>query len=96
MSIASLRQSAIVWRTSGWSGTSRSPARFSAQASWSGKIAATRSSASMRASCGATLRPPRKRGRASATPATQRQRATNIGASSSAWTSSGRTLAECR
>ena len=39
MSIASLRQSAIVWRTSGWSGISRSPARFSAQASWSGKIA---------------------------------------------------------
>ena len=74
MSIASFRQSAMVWRTSGWSGISRSPTRFSAQASWSGKTAAIRSSASMRASCGGTFLPPRKRGSASATPATQRQR----------------------
>ena len=63
MSIASSRQSAIVWRTSGWSGISRAPARFSAQASWSGKIAAIRSSASMRASGGGTFLPPRKRGK---------------------------------
>ena len=85
------RQSAIVWRTSGWSGISRSPTRFSAQASWSGKIAAIRSSASMRGSGGGTFLPPRKRGSASATPATQRQRVMNIGASSSAWTSTSRT-----
>ena len=41
----------------------------------------------MRASCGGTFLPPRKRGSASATPATQRQRVMNIGASSSAWIS---------
>ena len=50
----------------------------------------------MRASCGGTLRPPRKRGSASDTPATQRQRVMNIGASSMAWISTPRTLAECR
>ena len=55
MSIASFRQSAMVWLTSGWSGTSRSPTRFSAQAIWSGNTAPTRSSASMRANCGGTL-----------------------------------------
>ena len=48
----------------------------------------------MRASCGGTLLPPRKRGRASDTPATQRQRVVNIGASSSAWISTSRTA--CR
>ncbi len=86
----------MVWRISGWSGISRSPTRFSAQASWSGKSAVTRSSAPMRASCGGTFLPPRKRGSASDTPATQRQRVVNMGASSSAWISTGRTLAECR
>ena len=45
MSIASCRQSSIVCRTSGWSGISRSPTMFSPHASWSGKIAASRSSA---------------------------------------------------
>ena len=65
MSIASFRQSPMVWRTSGWSGISRSPVRFSAHAIWSGKTAPIRSSAPMRASWGATLRPPRKRGSAS-------------------------------
>src|SRR5205809_777165 len=40
MSIASLRQSSIVCRTSGWSGISRSPAMFSRQASCFGKRAA--------------------------------------------------------
>ena len=74
-----------------------SPAtRFSPHATWSGKIAASRSSAAIRWSCGATLRPPRKRRSASATVAFQRQRAANIGASSSAWTSSGRTVFELR
>ena len=48
----------------------------------------------MRASCGGTFRPPRKRGSASATPVTQRQRVMNIGASSMAWISTCRTLAE--
>ena len=48
----------------------------------------------MRASCGGTFLPPRKRGSARATPATQRQRVMNIGASSIAWISTCRTLAE--
>ena len=96
MSIASLRQSAIVCRTSGWSGISRWPTTFSAQAIWSGKIAATRSSASIRANCGGTFLPPRNRGNANATPATQRQRVMNIGASSNAWISSLRTEFGCR
>ena len=61
-----------------------------------GKTAAIRSSAPIRASCGGTFLPPRKRGSASETPATQRQRVVNIGASSIAWISTGRTLAECR
>ena len=55
-----------------------------------GKDRAIRSSAPMRASCGGTLRPPRKRGSASETPSIQRQRVMNIGASSIAWISSGR------
>ena len=46
----------------------------------------------MRVSCGGTFLPPRKRGNASATPATQRQRVPNIGASSSAWMSISRTV----
>ncbi len=50
----------------------------------------------MRASGGGTFLPPRKRGNAKATPATQRQRVMNIGASSSASVNSCRTLAECR
>ena len=75
---------------------SRAPARFSAQASWSGKIAVIRSSASMRASGAGSFFPPRKRGKASATPATQRQRVMNIGASSNAWTNKSRTVAGCR
>ena len=50
----------------------------------------------MRTSCGGTLRPLRKRGSASATPATQRQRVMNIGASSSAWISTSRAEAERR
>ena len=50
----------------------------------------------MRASCGGTLRPERKRGRASDTPATQRQRVVNIGKSRIAWVSTVRTEAECR
>ena len=96
MSIASCRQSLTAWLTSGWSGTSRSPARFSAQAIWSGKTAAIRSSACIRMICGGTFLPLRKRGSASETPAVQRQREANIGASSIAWISTGRTLRECR
>jgi hypothetical protein len=62
-------------------GISRSPARFSAQAILIGNTEAIRSSAAMRASCGATFLPPLKRGRASEMPATQRQRVMNISAS---------------
>src|ERR1700758_440346 len=55
-----------------------------------------RSSAAIRASCGGTFLPPRNRGSASDTPATQRQRVMNIGASSSASVSNRLMLAECR
>ena len=95
-SIASSRQSRIVCATSGCSGTSRSPARFSAHATWSGKTAASRSSDFMRCSCGATFLPPVKRGNASAVVAFQRQRTANSGASSSACTSTSSAVAECR
>ena len=50
----------------------------------------------MRKSCGGTFLPLRKRGRASDTPATQRQRVVNIGESSIAWMSTSRTLFEWR
>ena len=42
--------------TSGWSGISRSPTMFSAQASWSGNTTVSRSCASVRWNCGGTLR----------------------------------------
>lgn len=49
MSIASSRQSLTVCSTSGCVGISRSPVgRFSAQATWSGKIAVSKSSAPVR------------------------------------------------
>src|SRR5436305_5317545 len=50
----------------------------------------------MRAKGGGTFLPPRKRGKASATPATQRQRVLNIGASSKAWIRKSRIEAELR
>jgi hypothetical protein len=50
----------------------------------------------VRCNCGATLRPPTKRGNASAVVAFQRQRTANSGASSNAWTSTSRAVAECR
>ena len=50
----------------------------------------------MRKNCGGTFLPARKRGRASDTPATQRQRVVNIGESSIAWMSTSRTLFEWR
>ncbi|EXF42604.1 hypothetical protein BAY1663_04990 [Pseudomonas sp. BAY1663] len=96
LSIASCRQSSRVWRTSGWSGISRSPTMFSRQATWSGNTVASRSSLFIRCSCGATLRPPAMRGNASAVTAFQRQRTPNSGASSSAWISTCSALAECR
>ena len=77
-------------------GSRASPAMFSAQAIWSGNTAAIRSSARMRCSGAGTFLPPRKRGSASDVPAFQRQRAANIGASSSAWTRTSRTVFECR
>ena len=78
-------------RSPDWSADGReSPARrrdFRAQAIWSGNTAATRSSACIRRNCGGTFLPARNRGSASETPATQRQRVVNIGASSMAWIS---------
>ena len=50
----------------------------------------------MRAICGGIFLPPRKRGNASAMPASQRQRTSNIGAAHSACTSTWRTEFECR
>src|SRR5258708_7586350 len=46
----------------------------------------------MRASCGGTFLPPRKRGSASDTPVTRPQRGMNIGASSIAWISTAQLL----
>jgi hypothetical protein len=95
-SMVSCRQSCRVCATSGWSGISRSPTRFSAQAIWSGNTTVSRSSASERWNCGGTLRPPFMRRTASDAVAFQRQRVPNIGASSSACTSTSRALADFR
>ena len=92
MSIASVSASAMVCSTSGWSGMARGPARFSAHAIWSGNTAATRSSACMRWMFGGTFAPPRNLGMASETLAFHRQRTSNIGASSSAWVRTSRTV----
>ena len=92
MSIASVRVSAMVCPTRGWSGISRGPATFSAHAIWSGNTAAIRSSACMRWMFGGTLAPLRNRGMASETLAFHRQRTSNIGASSSAWVRTSRTV----
>jgi len=73
---------AIVCGPAEWSGDLARADQILAAGDLVGKIAPTRSSAPMRASCGGTLRPPRKRGKASATPTAQRQRVVNIGASS--------------
>ena len=86
----------MVCRTRGWSGISRSPARFSAHAIWSGNTTATRSSACIRWMGGGTLRPPMRRGTASDTFAFQRQRMLKMGASSSACTSTSRAVALAR
>ncbi len=60
-SIASTRQSRMVSRTSGWSGTSMAPPPWlSWQAVWAGNTAASRSSARMRWSAGGTRLPPRR------------------------------------
>src|SRR6266702_4217734 len=77
----------MVCLTSGWAGISRSPTRFSGQASWSGNTAAIKSSASIRWSGVGTFLPPRNRSTAGARVAFQRQREPNIGASSMACTS---------
>ena len=96
MSIASSRQSRIVCATSGCAGISIGPIRFSAQATWSGNTRASKSSAAIRCSCGATLLPLRQRGIASARVAFQRQRIANIGASSSACVNTSQTVFEFR
>ena len=57
---------------------------------------ASKSCACMRAICGGIFLPPRKRGNASAMPASQRQRTSNIGAAHSACTRTCRTELECR
>ena len=61
-----------------------------AHASWSGNTTVSRSCASERWNCGGTLRPPFMRRTASDAVAFQRQRVPNIGASSSACTSTSR------
>ena len=71
--------------TSGCFGTRTSPDRFSAQAAWSGKTAASRSSASIRWIGGGTFPPPRRRGTASARETAWRQRISKSGAPSTAW-----------
>ena len=94
--MVSCRQSCSVCRTSGWSGTSRSPTTFSAQAWLEGKATLSMSCASARWNGGGTLRPAFMRRTASAAVAFQRQRVPNIGASSSACTSRSRALAAFR
>ncbi len=92
----SRRQSSIDCFTSGWSGISRLPVRFSAQASWSGNTTASRSSESARWN-GAGMRLPfRFRTRASAIAASQRQRVPNTGASSKACTSTSSAVSDLR
>ena len=95
-SIASCIASWMVWRTRGWSGISRAPARFSAHAIWSGKTTATRSSACIRWTGAGVLRPPARRGTASDTFAFQRQRTVKRGASRTACTSTSRAVALAR
>ena len=93
---ASWRQSAIASSTSGCFGIRTSPARFSAQAAWSGKTAASRSSVSIRWMGGGTRLPDRRRGTASARDAAQRQRTKNRGTPSTAWVSTGSRVAGLR
>ena len=60
MSIASCRQSCIVWRTSGWSGISRSPGEVLGAGDLVGEHRGRAGPRRcMRCSCGGTLRPPR-------------------------------------
>ncbi len=94
MSMASVRQSSMVWNTKGWSGICRSPTMFSKQAIWSGNRQATKSSACIRNKCGGVFLPPWKRRSAKAQTAFQRQRTLNIGAASRAWMSKSRTVLE--
>ena len=93
-SIASVRQSSTVWRTIGCSiGTSIGPpGSVSGQASACGKAAASRSSARIRRSGAGTRLPLRERSSSSERCTFQRQRVSNIGAASSAWTSTSRAV----
>ena len=93
ISIASDKQSSIVWLTNGWSGTSRFPTMFSWQAIWSGNTWAMRSSASIRWNCGGILLPARFLCIAKDLVAFQRHLTSNIGASSMAWISTSLTVA---
>ena len=88
MSIASVRQSRSVSKTSGCSGTSMSPGgALSWQATWAGNTAASRSSDLIRWSAGATFLPWEKRSTARARLASHLQRTWNVGACSTAWVS---------
>ena len=95
-SIASRRQSEIASSTSGCFGIRTSPARFSAQAAWSGNTAASRSSASIRWMGGGTRPPLRRLGTASAREAVQRQRTPNSGTPRSACVSTGSSVCGLR
>ena len=85
-SIASTRQSRMVSNTSGWSGMSRSPGTFSAQACAAGNTTDSVSAARILMRCGGTRLPPRRRSTVSARVTFQRHRISNIGRSSRAWT----------
>ena len=80
-SSASCSVSAMVWRTSTWSGISIGPVTFSWQAAACGNTAAIRSSASMRWIGGGLRLPLRNRSTISERLRFQRQRAWNIGES---------------
>ena len=97
MSMASCRQSSRVCRTSGWSGISSGPgATFSWHAARLGKIAAMRSSASIRWIGAGFLRPPRILSTASARFRFHRHRAANIGEVRTAWRTTSSTVLEAR
>ena len=95
--MASWRQSSSTWRTITWSGSWMGPGGvFSWQAARAGKMAAMRSSASMRWMGKGFFLPPRKRRMASERLRSQRQREANIGEASTACSSVASTVLGCR
>ena len=90
-SIASVRQSRSVSKTSGWSGTSMSPgAALSWHATCAGNTAARRSSERIRWIGAGTFRPPVCRSSASARDASHRHRVPKSGACSTACVTTSR------